>query len=462
MRRALVASGLAFGFVLMLASAAADAAAVNVRIRRNPKLPAGADEEGRVLLYTPKPVQPGSTHSHFDISASPNLLMEPSISSDLEIFDVDLTPFALWDMGWPAGESNIRVNYPDSSGTGFKDPMLGDARKAALEAAVQAWASVLGSSVEIAVDAIFDNLTCGENGATLASAGPQFVFKNFQGSEPDVWYSGALAESLTGQNLSANDGAGGDLRIRFNSGIDDGCLGEGSRYYYGLDGDVPNGELSFVTVALHELGHGLGFVGLVDEATGAYFRGEGDPPGGLPDIFTLFTYDTKKKKYWDELSKSQRKKSAKRERRVVFDGPMTTVAADDLLDGRVVIEVKEPESLAGNYEAGIANFGPKVKKKGVSGDLVLVDDGSAEPTFACQPLINGAEVAGNIAVIDRGDCLFVDKVRNAQDAGATAVIIVHNESGFPPGLGGSDSAIKIPSVRVGKKDGKKIKKELAK
>ena len=58
---------------------AVHAATVSGRIRRNPKLVAGGDDEGRVLLYTPRPVRPGSTHSHFDSSASPNLLMEPSI-----------------------------------------------------------------------------------------------------------------------------------------------------------------------------------------------------------------------------------------------------------------------------------------------------------------------------------------------------------------------------------------------
>jgi hypothetical protein len=380
--------------------------------------------------------------------------MEPSISSDLEFSDLDLTPLALRDMGWPLGTSNVRISYPDPAGTGFKDPMLGEIRKSVLEAAAQVWAAVLGSTIDIVIEARFADLPCGDDGATLASAGPAFAFLNFLGGEPDTWYAGALAEALAGDDLSANDGVGPDLAIRFNSGIDEECLGEGSRYYYGLDDKMPSGEISFATVALHEFGHGLGFIGLVDEKTGAFFR-------GFPDVFTLFTYDTKKEKYWDELSRSKRKKSAKRERKVVFDGPLTTAAAKDLLDGRVVLEINSPKSLAGNYEVGVANFGPKLKKKGVRGELVLVDDGSAQPTFGCLPLVNGAAVSGKIAVIDRGDCLFVDKVRNAQAAGAKAVIIVHNESGFPPGLGGSDSSIDIPSVRIGKKDGKKIKRELA-
>jgi hypothetical protein len=38
---------------------------------------AGADFFGRVQLYTPNPIEPGSSISHWDTLAKPNLLMEP-------------------------------------------------------------------------------------------------------------------------------------------------------------------------------------------------------------------------------------------------------------------------------------------------------------------------------------------------------------------------------------------------
>ena len=63
-----------------------------------------------------------------------------------------------------------------------------------------------------------------------------------------------------------------------------------------------------------------------------------------------------------------------------------------------------------------------------------------------------------IAVVDRGECLFTEKVINAQNAGAVGVIIVNNVSGQPPGLGGSDDAVRIPAVSITKADGKKIKR----
>ena len=63
----------------------------------------GADAAGRALLYTPNPFVGGSSVSHWDTSAFPNQLMEPSINSDLthEVSPPqDLTFPLLKDIGW--------------------------------------------------------------------------------------------------------------------------------------------------------------------------------------------------------------------------------------------------------------------------------------------------------------------------------------------------------------------------
>ncbi|MCB1184823.1 T9SS type A sorting domain-containing protein [bacterium] len=60
---------------------------------------AGADDQGRVRVYNPNPIEPGSSISHFTTSAFPNLLMEPAINSDLPV-DVDLTRQLFFDIGW--------------------------------------------------------------------------------------------------------------------------------------------------------------------------------------------------------------------------------------------------------------------------------------------------------------------------------------------------------------------------
>lgn len=79
--------------------AAAARGKAQVTMGVNPKVLAGANAQGQVLLFAPNPVAPGSSYSHWDVSAFPNLLMEPAINSDLT-HDVDLTRQAMLDIGW--------------------------------------------------------------------------------------------------------------------------------------------------------------------------------------------------------------------------------------------------------------------------------------------------------------------------------------------------------------------------
>ncbi len=74
----------------------------------------GADPGGRALLFTPNPLQPGSTISHWDPIAFPNQLMEPAINPDLTHSVVppqDMTLPLLRDVGW----------FPDADNDGIAD-----------------------------------------------------------------------------------------------------------------------------------------------------------------------------------------------------------------------------------------------------------------------------------------------------------------------------------------------------
>ena len=65
-------------------------------------------------------------------------------------------------------------------------------------------------------------------------------------------------------------------------------------------------------------------------------------------------------------------------------------------------------------------------------------------------------------MIDRGTCGFTIKVKNAQNAGAVAVIIADNAPGSPPaGMAGVDATITIPSVRVTLLDANTFKANIA-
>jgi hypothetical protein len=60
---------------------------------------AGADAEGHPRLYAPCTLEGGSSIHHWDITATPNLLMEPSINPDLD-HNLDISTQQLYDIGW--------------------------------------------------------------------------------------------------------------------------------------------------------------------------------------------------------------------------------------------------------------------------------------------------------------------------------------------------------------------------
>jgi hypothetical protein len=71
---------------------------------------AGADDSGRILIYTPSTYLGGSSVSHWDSSAFPNLLMEAFISGDLGL-TTDATLPAFRDMGWFLGSSTLPTTW---------------------------------------------------------------------------------------------------------------------------------------------------------------------------------------------------------------------------------------------------------------------------------------------------------------------------------------------------------------
>jgi len=120
-----------------------------------------------------------------------------------------------------------------------------------------------------------------------------------------------------------------------------------------------------------------------------------------------------------------------------------------------LMTINAPPAIAGDYGAQAASFGPALTLGGVTGDIVVAD-----PARACDidlPFTNAASMAGKIVLVDRGDCFFTEKVRNAQDEGAIAVIVANNVSSGMSPMGGSDASITIPSVGSTQGDGDMIK-----
>ena len=110
---------------------------------------------------------------------------------------------------------------------------------------------------------------------------------------------------------------------------------------------------------------------------------------------------------------------------------------------------------ASSYDASSADFGPQLTETGLSGTVVSASDGVGTASDACEALVGFT--SGAIALVDRGACSFSVKVKNAQNAGAKAVIVVNNNEAPAASMGGTDTTITISSVMVSKADGNAIR-----
>jgi len=113
----------------------------------------------------------------------------------------------------------------------------------------------------------------------------------------------------------------------------------------------------------------------------------------------------------------------------------------------------------------VSNFGARRFSAPIVGEVVKfidADDSDDGSLFdGCQAPTNAAELAGKIAIVDRGGCNFTVKVKFAQEAGAIATLIANIPSRDPDGktaspMGGDDDTVKIPNMGLSSTDGKAI------
>jgi hypothetical protein len=364
--------------------------------------------------------------------------------------------------------ATITIINVNTSGVGFNDPTpatpvggnsgttLGQQRLIAFTYAADIWGSKLSSAVPIRIQAAFTPLSCNASSAVLGSAGAWDVFADFPGApRAGTWYPSALAEKLAGAELSAAGDP--DISANFNSrlGLASDCL-PGTPFYLGLD-NHHGSAIDFVTVLLHEMGHGLGFQTFTDESDGAFYA-------GLPSVWDYYLLDNRLNQVWVNMTAAQRIASAVSGDGLSWDGPIVTAAVPQVLAPVSQLTVSGPAAgdAARRYDVGDAGFGLPLGSPPVSGQIMPVVDQADGTGLACTPLdaTNALAVRGNVALIDRGICAFVVKAENAQAAGAIAMIVVDNVPGDISDLGGSDPNVVIPAVRVTQADGALIRAAL--
>lgn len=151
--------------------------------------------------------------------------------------------------------------------------------KTAFQYAANIWGALLNSPVPITVNACWTDL--GSSSGILGGAGPYAINANFPGApRGNTWYPGALANALAGYDLSPTYP---DIYAEFNSAF--------TAWYFGTGSSTPTGKYNFVSVVLHELGHGLGFISSLDRydnTNQAWWGWGGNEPPYYPVVMDHF------------------------------------------------------------------------------------------------------------------------------------------------------------------------------
>jgi hypothetical protein len=173
-----------------------------------------------------------------------------------------------------AAASTFSINYITAGGT---DPWgqacidFPAAAKTAFNAAAAIWANTLKSSVPITINACWADLG---SPSILGYSGNQPLRRDFTGApKANTWYEGSLANSIAGSDLDPDKF---DMNITYNNGFS---------WYFGTDSNPPADQFDLVTVAAHEIGHGLNFSGSAAYSGGSGSFGYGT---GYPNIYDSF------------------------------------------------------------------------------------------------------------------------------------------------------------------------------
>jgi hypothetical protein len=235
--------------------------------------------------------------------------------------------------------ATITIVDLDGAGTGLNDTTaaspaggnngttLGAQRLNAMQFAANAWGALVQSAVQIRIGASFANLACNSSSAVIGSTGPNSVHRDFAGAPlANTWYPAALANSLAGTDLAPSTD---DVSSTFNAAIGTTCPFSAT-FYYGFDGKPPPGRIDFVSVAMHEFAHGLGFLTFVSQS--------GAKLNGLDDVFMRNLEDHTTLKLFPAMTDAERASASVDTNNLHWVGPLA-------------------DALSGAYTAGVGPNG---------------------------------------------------------------------------------------------------------
>lgn len=196
-------------------------------------------------------------------------------------FVVYLLPMIFGFSTLQAAPINFDFIFQDEPGEGFFDPTFGQQARDTLATAGDIWGRFLQQSFPGETITVAAQFVDAPPDGAGAIGGATELGRDFPNSVPDTWYSAALINHLAREDIFSVGGpvlTGAEINITFftaNSQQD---------YFFGTHGTPGANQFDFLTFALHEIGHGLGFLTNVTSDGSLAL-------GGRPSIYDRFVVD---------------------------------------------------------------------------------------------------------------------------------------------------------------------------
>lgn len=251
----------------------------------------GGDEFIVLSSASAYPLRPGPVFLslvNFDALPSSITVTAEALSDDFFVpitVDFDDTRQSCDLSGW--NDATARTPVRGNSGT-----TLGAQRRNALLEAARLLSEEIRPTAPLTVQACWASLEFGDSGGTLAQAGAFYRVVRDNGRftglaflpERYTGYQGTVAAHQAGNRLCNYVGGTcsnylADIRAEFNLAVDQ-ASNVARRFDYGFTPEA--GTTSFVSVAMHEIAHGLGFAGSLDLDAESTRFGEQRLLQGLP------------------------------------------------------------------------------------------------------------------------------------------------------------------------------------
>lgn len=169
-------------------------------------------------------------------------------------------------------ETEILVTYVD----------FPEEAKQAFKYAVSLWKKLITTDTPIRIRAEWTTF----DRTVLALSRASALYANFDGAHvKNTYYPVALAERLSGKEMNRGEP---DMICRFSRDYP---------WYFGTDGNTPVDSYDFVTAVMHEITHGLGFIGFLadEEGMGAFSN-----KSGFPSIYDYYIFNHQNQQISDQ------------------------------------------------------------------------------------------------------------------------------------------------------------------